>query len=123
MMLIGDEPQSYPSYRNIVYRICRRSRINPQPRQPRPSPQPPRHLQTEPFCRPGRVPVSWRPDRLRPAPFAGSLRFVWQCRRKGKAVTQERNDFRHEHLSHRSQAAERDVGRKCAANGDYANSL
>src|SRR3990170_5956374 len=33
--------------------ICRRPRINPQPLQPRPSPQPPRHLQTEPFCRPG----------------------------------------------------------------------
>jgi len=35
--------------------ICRRLRINPQPLQPRPSPQPPRYLQTEPFCRPGRV--------------------------------------------------------------------
>ena len=35
--------------------ICRRPRLNPQPLQPRPSPQPPRHLQTEPFCRPGRV--------------------------------------------------------------------
>ena len=35
--------------------ICSRPRINPQPLQPRPSPQPPRHLQTEPFCRPGRV--------------------------------------------------------------------
>ena len=35
--------------------ICNRPRINPQPLQPRPSPQPPRHLQTEPFCRPGRV--------------------------------------------------------------------
>jgi hypothetical protein len=33
----------------------RRPRINPQPLQPRPPPQPPRHLQTEPFCRPGRV--------------------------------------------------------------------
>jgi hypothetical protein len=36
MMLIGDEPQSYPSYRDIA-------------------PQPPRHLQTEPFCSPSRV--------------------------------------------------------------------
>src|SRR5665648_28083 len=35
--------------------ICSRPRINPQSLQPRPSPQPPRHLQTEPFCRPGRV--------------------------------------------------------------------
>jgi len=35
--------------------ICSRPRINPQPLQPQPSPQPPRHLQTEPFCRPGRV--------------------------------------------------------------------
>ena len=31
--------------------ICRRPRINPQPLQPRPPPQPPRHLQTEPRCR------------------------------------------------------------------------
>jgi putative transposase len=35
--------------------ICSHPRINPQPLQPRPSPQPPRHLQTEPLCRPGRV--------------------------------------------------------------------
>jgi len=35
--------------------ICRRARLDPQPLQPRPSPQRPPYLQTEPFCRSGRV--------------------------------------------------------------------
>jgi putative transposase len=56
--------------------ICNRPRINPQPLQPRPSSQPPRHLQTEPFCRPGRVASAGGLNPLRPAPFAGPLSFV-----------------------------------------------
>ena len=35
--------------------ICRRPRLDPQPFQSRPSPQPPRHLQAEPLRRPGRM--------------------------------------------------------------------
>jgi len=35
--------------------ICRRSRISPQPLQPRPPSQLPRYLQTEPLCCPGGV--------------------------------------------------------------------
>ncbi len=38
-----------------LQKFARRPRLGPQSLQPRPPPQPPRHLQAEPFCRPGRV--------------------------------------------------------------------
>ena len=48
-MIFGKDSRKNPT------KIRRRPRINPQPLQPRPSPQPPRYLQAEPRCLPGRV--------------------------------------------------------------------
>ena len=53
--------------RKVLDRVCRRAELEGQP---------PRHLQTEPFCRPGRVASAGGLNALRPAPFAGPFRFV-----------------------------------------------
>jgi len=76
--IVTDRLRSYRSAMKVIgnaAEICRRSRLDPQSLQQGPSPQPPRYLQTD-VLSPWPSGVSWRPERLRPAPYAGSVRFV-----------------------------------------------